>query len=121
MPRPIAVTVEFTFDMEQDGFSLASVDCRATADVRSGEPARPYQDDPGSGPEVEGFRDIEVEGTRYDMARPAGERSQRRWFKPHDTLRDWILAYLESGAVDGQFEDAADNAGGYADHRSAMA
>src|SRR5690606_6653640 len=106
MLRPIEVTTTFTFEPEQDGFALAVFECRATADVRPGEPARPWHDDPGCGPEVENFRNIEVEGVRYDLNRPAGERSQRRWFTPNDALRDWILSYLNSGKADSEFEDA---------------
>lgn len=111
--RPITVTAEFTYEMEQGGFSLATFECRATADVRLGEPARPYHDDPGCGPEVEDFRDIEVEGVKYHRNAENGDRRwEKKWLKPHDSIRDMILAHLNTGAADWAFEDEAqDNAG----------
>lgn len=111
MLKPITVTAEFTYEPEIDGFALATFECRATADVRPGEAARPWHDDPGCGAEVENFRDIEVEGLKYDFKRPIGDRSVRKWFVPHDTLRDWIMAYLNTGKADFAFEDAANDIG----------
>lgn len=113
MLRPLTVTATFDWDMnmEEGGgqYCIATLSCRATADVRPGEPRTWH--DPGCGPEVENFRDIEVEGMRFIPKAPDGKRWDRKWFTPHDTLRDWILSYLNTGAADADFADAADDIG----------
>lgn len=96
---PTPVKTEFVYQMEVGGLFVTEIECRACATVRPGEPCRPWQDDPGSGPEVESFTDLEV--LTEDGYRPIGGH----WLYPH------ILAHLESGAEDERFAKAVDSFG----------
>ena len=97
MPRPIEVTVEFSFPIELGSVPVSDLDCRATAKV--------------SGSEVWAFDGIEV------FSFPDGEYIDADW------LERFIRDYLISGAEDSNFEQAARDAldGQRADYRRAMA
>lgn len=102
---PTPARAEFVYQVEVGGLFVAEIECRAVATVAPGEPAMPYHDDPGCGPEVEDFTDLEV--LTEDGYRPIGGH----WLHPH------ILAHLESGAENERFAGSVDSFGPDPDYR----
>jgi hypothetical protein len=108
MRNAIEADLEFSFPYRCAGKIAAEFECRAVAMVKPGEPCRPWQDDPGSGPEVESIRDIQVDVGSWDRDR---KRHVAEWVDADQHLEAMILAYLDSGAENDSFEDAANDIG----------
>jgi hypothetical protein len=110
----IKASALFTFSYMLGGHCAAEFECRASAAVMPGRPARlhPPPGDPGEGPGIEDFDSIEVDVGHYDFTRPAGQRRIEVWAEPDDHLRALILEHLESGAEDDRFIEAAEECRG---------
>src|SRR3546814_1524657 len=105
---PFPITVEFSYAYLIDGATVAEFDARATATVTDiGCPPQfnpVHGGDPGWGPEWDNYREVEVASANYDSAR---KRNIYEWHPADEALAQRIIAYLDSGAENETFAEAA--------------
>lgn len=107
---PVTVTAEFVFPLAiGDGKVAAELECCATCKVKPGEPARPWHDDPGCGPEIlSDFTDIMIDCGGY--SREAGCHVSD-WVAPDADILTRIRVWLLDGNADEQFGELAEDRG----------